>query len=72
MFERSFIDKYLNGIDDDSMMLEQQPLQQLARDGELTLNGHEGFWLGMDTYRDWTELNKMWDRGEASWKFWED
>jgi glucose-1-phosphate cytidylyltransferase len=26
----------------------------------------------MDTYRDWTELNKMWDRGEASWKFWQD
>jgi glucose-1-phosphate cytidylyltransferase len=72
MFERSFIDKYLNSIEDDSMMLEQQPLQELARDGELTLNGHEGFWLGMDTYRDWTELNKMWDRGEASWKFWED
>jgi glucose-1-phosphate cytidylyltransferase len=26
----------------------------------------------MDTYRDWTELNKLWDQGEASWKIWED
>jgi glucose-1-phosphate cytidylyltransferase len=72
MFERSFIDKYVAGIDDDSTMLEQAPLQQIARDGQLTLNGHEGFWLGMDTYRDWTELNKLWDKGQASWKIWED
>jgi glucose-1-phosphate cytidylyltransferase len=72
MFERSFIDKYVAGIDDDSTMLEQTPLQQIARDGQLTLNGHEGFWLGMDTYRDWTELNKLWDKGQAAWKIWED
>jgi glucose-1-phosphate cytidylyltransferase len=26
--------------------------------------------MGMDTYRDWTELNQLWDRGEAPWKVW--
>jgi glucose-1-phosphate cytidylyltransferase len=26
----------------------------------------------MDTYRDWTELNKLWDKGQASWKIWKD
>jgi len=71
MFERSFVDKYLSEHDD-SIMLEQTPLQQIARDGQLAMHGHEGFWMGMDTYRDWTELNKLWDQGEASWKIWED
>ena len=32
---------------------------------------HEGFWMGMDTFRDWTELNQLWDSGEAPWKIWE-
>jgi glucose-1-phosphate cytidylyltransferase len=70
MFRRSFIDKYID--EDPAMMLEQRPLQQLARDGELSLNGHEGFWMGMDTYRDWTELNGLWDSGNAAWKVWND
>jgi len=70
MFRRSFIDKYID--EDPDMMLEQRPLQQLARDGELAMNGHEGFWMGMDTYRDWTELNGLWDGGNAAWKVWND
>jgi len=70
MFRRDFIDKYID--EDPDMMLEQQPLQQLARDGELSLYGHEGFWMGMDTYRDWMELNGLWDSGNAAWKVWKD
>jgi glucose-1-phosphate cytidylyltransferase len=69
MFERSFIDKYLD--DDSSLLLEQSPLQQIARDRQLSLYRHEGFWMGMDTYRDWTELNKLWDNGQAAWKIWD-
>jgi glucose-1-phosphate cytidylyltransferase len=42
----------------------------VARDGQLTIFPHEGFWAGMDTFRDWTDLNKMWDDGEAPWKVW--
>jgi len=70
MFRRDFVDKYID--EDPDMMLEQRPLQQLARDGELSLYGHEGFWMGMDTYRDWMELNGLWDSGNAAWKVWND
>jgi len=69
-FRREFVDKYLD--DDPDLFLEHSPLQQLARDGELGLHRHEGFWMGMDTFRDWTELNGLWDRGAARWKVWED
>ena len=70
VFQREFVDKYLG--DDPDVMLEAAPLQSVARDGELTLSSHEGYWLGMDTFRDWTELNKLWDSGKAPWKSWED
>ena len=69
-FQREFVDKYLD--DDPDLFLEHEPLQQLARDGELTLHQHEGFWMGMDTFRDWTELNRLWDSGNAPWKVWKD
>ena len=69
-FQRSFLDDYLD--DDPDLLLEKRPLQTLAADGELTVHPHEGFWMGMDTFRDWTELNAMWDRGEAPWKSWKD
>lgn len=71
MFQRLFLDKYLSDVAD-SEMLESAPLQRIARDGELSINAHEGFWMGMDTYRDWTELNKLWDSGQAAWKTWLD
>jgi glucose-1-phosphate cytidylyltransferase len=31
---------------------------------------HHGYWLGMDTYRDLTELTDLWSSGEAPWKVW--
>jgi glucose-1-phosphate cytidylyltransferase len=68
MFETSFVTKYLD--DDPGLLLEHAPLQQLARDRQLTVNPHEGFWMGMDTFRDWTELNALWDSGAAPWKTW--
>ncbi|SDQ68722.1 glucose-1-phosphate cytidylyltransferase [Quadrisphaera sp. DSM 44207] len=70
VFEREFVDKYLD--DDPSEMLEHAPLGQLARDGGLGIFRHEGFWMGMDTYRDWTELNHRWDSGDAPWRVWRD
>ncbi|SNQ51276.1 Glucose-1-phosphate cytidylyltransferase [Frankia canadensis] len=70
VFEREFIDKYLD--DDPALLLERAPLQTLARDSELTLHTHDGFWMGMDTFRDWTELNQLWDSGSAPWRVWAD
>jgi glucose-1-phosphate cytidylyltransferase len=69
VFDRSVVGPYVD--EDTGMMLEQAPLQRLARDGQLSIYGHEGFWLGMDTFRDWTELNSLWDKGEAAWRIWE-
>jgi glucose-1-phosphate cytidylyltransferase len=68
VFDRSFADDYLD--DDPGLFFERRPLQRLAADGQLGVHLHEGFWMGMDTYRDWTELNALWDRGEAPWRTW--
>jgi glucose-1-phosphate cytidylyltransferase len=70
-FEREFVDRYLHPERTEEM-LEHAPLQQLARDGQLGVHRHEGFWMGMDTFRDWKELNGLWDDGRAAWKVWED
>jgi glucose-1-phosphate cytidylyltransferase len=69
-FNRLVVDKYLD--DDPDLMLEKKPLQTIAADGELTVHKHEGFWMGMDTFRDWTELNGLWDAGTPPWRVWED
>ncbi|WP_202387879.1 sugar phosphate nucleotidyltransferase [Nocardioides flavescens] len=69
-FKREFVDGYLSGEPDE--MLEHAPLRALARDRQLGVVEHNGFWHGMDTYRDWVELNQLWDRGEAEWKVWSD
>lgn len=70
LFKREFIDRYTSGDPDE--MLEHAPLQHLARDGGLSVYEHNGFWMGMDTFRDWTELNQLWDSGRAEWKVWND
>lgn len=69
VLEREVLDRYVEDRPD--VMLETGPLQGLTRDGQLSLYLHEGFWVGMDTYRDWTELNGLWDRGEAPWRVWD-
>jgi len=56
--------------DDEDLFFEAAPLQKLARDGQLSVFPHEGFWLGMDTFRDFTLLNELWNSGEAPWKVW--
>jgi glucose-1-phosphate cytidylyltransferase len=48
-------------------VLEREPLQQLAADGELRAFRHEGFWDCMDTYKDAVVLNDLWAGGEAPW-----
>lgn len=68
LFERGFAEHYLEA--DAGLLLEHSPLQRVARDAQLTVFRHEGFWAGMDTFRDWTELNKLWDSGEAPWALW--
>lgn len=70
VFQREFADRYLD--DDPGLYLEQEPLQQLARDGQLAMFPHEGFWMGMDTYRDYLLLNQLWDSGDPPWRTWKE
>jgi len=68
VFQREFFD-YVG--DEPELMLETGPLRELARDGQLAVYQHEDFWMGMDTYREFTLLNELWASGEAPWKLWE-
>jgi len=51
-------------------VLEKEPLERLARDGELMAYQHEGFFYAMDTYREYLYLNDLWDKHQAPWKVW--
>ncbi len=68
VLQREFIDRYLNDRDD--LSLENEPLQQLAADGELMVWPHHGFWQPMDTYCEWKVLDVLWQTGRAPWKVW--
>jgi len=60
----------LDYIDGDSTTFEQDPLVNLAADGELMSYKHDGFWECMDTLRDKTKLCELWDQNKAPWKVW--
>jgi glucose-1-phosphate cytidylyltransferase len=53
--------------DDPSAMLEEVPLRSLVAEGKLAAYRHEGFWQPMDTYQEFTRLNRLWDAGRAPW-----
>jgi len=57
-------------LKDDATVLEREPLEHLARDGQLMAYKHEGFWMCMDTLRDKRALEAMWTAGKAPWKSW--
>jgi len=57
--------------DDDTTVLEKEPLQQLAADDELVAFKHDGFWQPMDTLRDKTYLESLWNSGQAPWRIWD-
>lgn len=63
--------KIFDYIDDDSTVLEQYPLRQLALDGELSMYKHSGFWQSMDILKEKLELDEMWKKGQAPWKLWD-
>ena len=57
-------------IKNDSVSWEAEPLTNLAKKNQLVAFKHEGFWQPMDTLRDRTMLNKIWNKGNAPWKMW--
>jgi len=64
VFEPSIFDF----IEGDATMLEREPLEQLAKKGELMAYYHPGYWQCMDTLRDKQSLEELWTNGKAPWK----
>lgn len=60
---------YLNG-DMENVMWEEEPLEKLTIDGQLTAYRHKGFWKCMDALRDKIELESFWQNKQAKWKVW--
>jgi glucose-1-phosphate cytidylyltransferase len=59
-------------LHDDNTILERDPLERLAADGQLRAFRHAGFWQPMDTLREKQLLESLWVSGKAPWKIWED
>lgn len=66
VFEPGIFD-YLTG---DSCVLEKEPLERLAVEGQLMAYRHDGFFFAMDTYREYLYLNELWSKGQAPWRLW--
>ncbi len=66
IFSRAIFD-YLDG---DDCMLEREPLERLASEGQLVAYKHDGFFFAMDTYREYVLLNEMWNQDAAPWRVW--
>lgn len=58
-------------IEGDTTVFEKEPLERVARAGELRAYVHHGFWQCMDTKREKDMLENMWASGNAPWKVWE-
>ncbi len=67
VFDRRIFD-YVS--EDDDCRLEKEPLEKLAKEGELMVYTHDGFWQCMDTVRDMKFLNNLWKKNQAPWKVW--
>ncbi len=66
VFSRRIFD-YLDG---DECILEREPMETLAAEGQLMAFRHEGFFYAMDTHREHLHLNELWNNGDAPWKVW--
>ena len=64
VFSRAFLDRLGDRPD---LILEREPLEQLARDGELMVYEHDGYWQCADTVRDVDALRALWAAGSAPW-----
>lgn len=53
---------------EETCVLEREPLVKLARDQQLSICKHRGFWYAMDTQRDRDHLNKLWESGDPPWR----
>jgi glucose-1-phosphate cytidylyltransferase len=66
VFKKRIFD-YLN----EQSVLEEEPLRELASEGQLAVYEHKDFWMCMDTFKDVERLNRMWREGRRPWVVWE-
>ena len=57
-------------LGDNSTVWEEEPVENLTRDGQLSTYKHSGFWQSLDTLRDKNKLEELWSKGNAPWKIW--
>ena len=62
--------KVIDLIENDTTVWERGPMEQLAREDQLSAYLHHGFWQPMDTLRDKNHLEELWQSGKAPWKVW--
>lgn len=62
--------KVIDYIKEDSTTWEREPMERLAKEGQLSAYLHRGFWQPMDTLRDKNHLEELWQCGKAPWKVW--
>jgi glucose-1-phosphate cytidylyltransferase len=62
--------KAIDYIEGDQTVWENEPMERLARERQLAVHLHKGFWQPMDTLRDRSQLEAMWQAGQAPWKKW--
>ncbi|MGB6976537.1 MAG: glucose-1-phosphate cytidylyltransferase [Gammaproteobacteria bacterium] len=62
--------KVIDYIDSEDTIWEQQPLEKIARNHQLSAYFHKGFWQPMDTLREKDYLEELWVSGKAPWKMW--
>ena len=62
--------KVLDYIEGDHSTWEKEPMENLAKEDQLSAYFHHGFWQPMDTLRDKTHLEELWASGKAPWKTW--
>ena len=58
---------FFNYIKDDATLLEREPLERVASEGQLMAYRHQDFWQCMDSKRDLELLESLWNKGEAPW-----
>jgi glucose-1-phosphate cytidylyltransferase len=68
VFSRGVLDRLSA---DPACVLEREPLEGLASDGELHVYPHDGFWQPADTIRDVEQLRALWAHGRAPWNVWD-
>lgn len=62
--------KVIDYIDGDQTTWEREPMENLAKEGQMSAYKHHGFWQPMDTLRDKNLLEDLWQKNQAPWKIW--